>query len=159
MIKKLINEIADTKSRQWLFNLLQFMSDEVLQNCRLLYRKKGTTLIHVGDMADSAYLLVEGSVKIINELPNGVVYSFAKLYAPELLGENELLANFPCYRGTVVCETDCKFIYLSKKDFLLWLKKSPETLYQVTVAIIKKTGLLIILRNIMRLKQKMIFVC
>jgi len=38
----------------------------------------------------------------------------------------------------VVCETDCKFIYLSKKDFLLWLKKSPETLYQVTVAIIKK---------------------
>lgn len=140
MMKKLINEIKDVKSRQWLSGLLQSMPAGVLENCRLLYRKKETTIMQVGDMAESAYLLIEGEVKIMNELPNGVVYSFGKLYAPGILGENELLANFPCYRGTVVCETDCKFIYLSKGDFLLWLRKSPEALYQITVEIIKRNA-------------------
>ncbi|TWH47912.1 Crp/Fnr family transcriptional regulator [Sporomusa sp. KB1] len=138
IIKKYITAARDGTAQQWLSELLPLMPDELLQKSRLIERHKGNIMIRMGEAVESVYLLIDGEINIMNELPSGIIYSFAKLRAPGILGENESLANFPNYRATVVCETRCAFLYLSKHDFLTWMKKSPEALYRVTVQIIRK---------------------
>lgn len=140
MINKLAAGARDLAASKWLSDILQFMPDDILQKCRLVNRSKGATLMRVGDAAEFVYLLIDGEVKIMNELPHGIIYAIGTLHAPGILGENEVLASIPCYRGTVMCDTNCKLIYLAKSDFLLWMKKSPEALYRVTIQIIVKNS-------------------
>lgn len=137
-VKNLIAGAKEEKACQWISGILQFMPENLQQKCRLVHRNKGAMLMRVGDEAQSVYLLIDGEVKIMNELPRGIIYALGNLRAPGILGENEVLTGIPYYRGTVMCETDCKFIYLSKNDFLLWMKKSHDALYRVTVQIIEK---------------------
>ncbi|MDR3590994.1 MAG: Crp/Fnr family transcriptional regulator [Negativicutes bacterium] len=138
--KKFTDAARNAGTRQWLSELLDLMPEELLQKCRLSERHKETPVIRMGEAADAVYLLIDGEVRIVKELPSGIVYSFAKLPAPGILGENEVLADFPYYRATVMCETGCVFVYLSKNDFLSWMKKSPAALYKVTVQIITKNA-------------------
>jgi CRP/FNR family transcriptional regulator, cyclic AMP receptor protein len=139
-IKKLIAGAKEDVVREWISYMMQCMPAELRQKCQLVHRNKGKALMRVGDAAESVFLLIDGEVKIMNELPRGIIYVLGVLHAPGILGENEVLVNFPHYRGTVVCETECTFIYLSKADFLAWMKKSPEALYKVTVQIIEKNS-------------------
>lgn len=139
-IKKLIAGAREEISRKWISDMLRCMPAELQQKCQMIHRNKGKALMRVGDAAESVFLLIDGEVKIMNELPRGIIYVLGVLHAPGILGENEVLVNFPHYRGTVVCETECTFIYLSKADFLVWMKKSPEALYRVTVQIIVKNS-------------------
>lgn len=140
MINKFTVAAQNAKARQWLVEYIRLMPPELLGKCLLVKRAKDASLVRMGDAADSVYLLISGEVRIMNELPQGTVYSFAKLYAPAMLGEYEVLGNFAYYRATVVCETDCTFVYLTKNDFLAWMKKSHEAIFKLAVQIVKKNA-------------------
>lgn len=137
---KFTTAAQNAKTRQWLLEFMHSMPPGLPEKCQLINRPAGNFLVRMGDAADSVYMLIAGEVRIMNELPNGTIYSFAKLYAPGILGEYEVLGNFAYYRATVVCESVCTFIYLTKNDFLAWMKKSHEALFKLTVQIVTKNA-------------------
>lgn len=138
-ISKFLDTVSNKKARLWLWELLKDMSNEIMQNCKLNVWKKGDKIIQAGDYADSVYFLIDGSVRLMNELPNGIIYSFAILHTTAILGETEAFGKITNYRGSVVCETDCKTLYIPQHIFLKWMKESPESLYRITVEVILKT--------------------
>jgi CRP/FNR family cyclic AMP-dependent transcriptional regulator len=100
--------------------------------------KAGDTLARRQDEASTVYILLEGSIRVLDEHYSGEVYAFAEFEAPSLFGEFEAFAGCGRYRATLACATDCALFSLPAAAFLEWMRRDPTALYMRTVQITKK---------------------
>jgi CRP/FNR family cyclic AMP-dependent transcriptional regulator len=99
------------------------------KSIRMISLRAGDTLVRMQDTADKVYLLLSGTVTVQNEHANGTVYAFATFPAPSLFGEFEAFAGSMYYRGTLICQTDCRFAAMNREDYLAWMRSDAESLF------------------------------
>jgi CRP/FNR family cyclic AMP-dependent transcriptional regulator len=137
-ISNVLNVVSSKKDQQFFIDLFKTMPSHLMADCRICSAGQGTTLIYAGDPCETVFILVSGTIKITSEFLNGIIYSFAKVYAPSFLGETESFSGFSYYRATVACETDCHYVAMSKNQFIKWMKSSNDALFTITTSITKK---------------------
>ena len=70
---------------------------------------------------DTIYILVEGVVKATDYRVQEIAYDYTRFYPVEVFGAMEFLMGFELYRTTLVTETDCRFLCVSKDQFSRWM--------------------------------------
>ncbi|MBN1828666.1 MAG: cyclic nucleotide-binding domain-containing protein [Deltaproteobacteria bacterium] len=125
-------------------NLLKNVSEEKIAEfasiCRKVIFKKGDVIVREGDIGDTMYMIVEGTVEVArtlvfedldekNPLGNKV---FAKLSAKDhaVFGEISLLESSP-RTATITALTDSFFYEIKRADFLRLARKDSELGFQI----------------------------
>jgi CRP/FNR family cyclic AMP-dependent transcriptional regulator len=102
--------------------LLAFTSE------RLKFRE-GTELFHQGDMGDSAYIIISGSVGIVVSTPNGDV-KVAVIDQNDIVGEIGILCDVP-RTATVVADQDVEVLKISKELFFRMVCEFPQMAVEI----------------------------
>ena len=97
--------------------LLAFMSERVGFD-------DGRTLFRQGDLADAAYLIIEGKADILVDTPSGPV-TVATLGANEIVGEIAILCNVP-RTATVRAKGRLVTLRISKDPFMRMVREFPS---------------------------------
>ena len=102
--------------------LLAFTSE------RLKFRE-GTELFHQGDMGDSAYIIIDGSVGIIVSTPNGDV-KVAEVDKNDIVGEIAILCDVP-RTAAVIADQDVEVLKISKELFFRMVGEFPQMAVEI----------------------------
>ncbi len=116
----LINELR-SESRDYLNNYLANAPKWLLEAFKIVKLKKGTTFIHENETVDTIYILVEGIVKATDYRVQEITYDYTRFYPVEVFGAMEFLMGFDKYRTTLMTETECRFLCVSKDQFSRWM--------------------------------------
>lgn len=119
-VVELINELH-TKERDYLNNYLVNAPKWLLEAFQIVHMKKGTTFIHENAYVDTVYILVEGIVKATDYRVQEIEYDYARFYPVEVFGAMEFLMRYEKYQTTLITETDCRFLRISKDLFEKWM--------------------------------------
>ena len=116
----LINELR-SEERDYLNNYLANAPKWLLEAFQIVRLKKGTTFIHENAHVDTVYILVEGIVKATDYRIQEVAYDYTRFYPIEVFGAMEFLMGYDLYKTTLMTETDCRFLCVSKDQFSRWM--------------------------------------
>ncbi|MCA9974352.1 MAG: cyclic nucleotide-binding domain-containing protein [Anaerolineales bacterium] len=86
----------------------------------------GDTIVHQGDIADTFYIIVNGRVEVVEELPDGSERPVAQLENGDYFGEIGLIEG-NVRIATVRALTDVQAVSFNYHAFRRWLQKSPES--------------------------------
>jgi CRP/FNR family transcriptional regulator, cyclic AMP receptor protein len=81
-------------------------------------------LFHQGDVADAAYIVMEGEAEVLVDTPEGAV-RVAKIGRNDIVGEIAILCNVP-RTATVRAATDLVTLRISKDGFFHLVTQFPE---------------------------------
>ena len=95
---------------------------------RLKFRE-GAELFHQGDMGDSAYIIIDGSVEIIVSTPNGDV-KVAHVNKNDIVGEIAILCDVP-RTATVIADQDIEVLKISKELFFQMVGEFPQMAVEI----------------------------
>lgn len=90
---------------------------------------KGAVLFNQGDRGDSAYLILEGSVDVVVDSPNGPV-TVAHLGQNAFVGEMSLLCDMP-RTAAVVAAAPLDTLKIKKEQFFQLLRDMPQMTLEV----------------------------
>lgn len=122
-----MNEVVElieglhSKEREYLNNYLANAPKWLLETFQIVRMKKGTAFIHENTYVDTVYILVEGVVKATDYRVQEVTYDYARFYPIEVFGAMEFLMDYDEYKTTLITETDCRFLRVSKDQFAKWM--------------------------------------
>ena len=119
-VVSLINELR-SEEREYLNNYLANAPKWLLEAFQIVRLKKGTTFIHENAHVDTVYILVEGIVKATDYRIQEVAYDYTRFYPIEVFGAMEFLMGYDLYKTTLMTETDCRFLCVSKDQFSRWM--------------------------------------
>ena len=71
-----------------IYQAIASMPDRIRQFTTLKKIPPKHPIVQKGEPADHIYLLTQGSVRVMNEFASGHRYSFAKMAAPNIIGES-----------------------------------------------------------------------
>lgn len=125
-----LNEEVDLLRRIPLFSniepsklkLLAFASE------RLTFRE-GAELCRQGDVGDSAYIIIKGSVGIVVSTPNGDA-RVAEARENDIVGEIAILCDVP-RTATVVADRDVEVLKISKELFFRMVEEFPRMAVEI----------------------------
>ena len=109
--------------------LLAFTSE------RLRFEPK-QELCHQGDIGDSAYIIIAGSVEIIITTPNGDL-KVAEMGKNDIVGEIAILCDVP-RTATVMAATDVEVLRISKELFFRMVGEFPQMAVQIMVELARR---------------------
>jgi small-conductance mechanosensitive channel len=110
--------------------------DALLPRGRVVHFGRGENLIQQGDNGDSMFILVEGEANVMVER-KGAAHRVAGLAAGDCFGEMSLLTG-ERRSATVVAETDCEVVEVTKPVLARSLKEHPELLAQLSDLLAKR---------------------
>lgn len=119
-VVELIEELH-TKERDYLNNYLANAPKWLLEAFQIVRMKAGTAFIHENAYVDTVYILVEGIVKATDYRVQEIAYDYARFYPVEVFGAMEFLMGYNEYKTTLITETDCRFLRVSKDQFAKWM--------------------------------------
>lgn len=90
--------------------------EHMSKSCQERSCHKGEVIVAEGDVAHSLYIIVYGEVSVTQRGASGTL-ELGQLRHGELFGETGLLATDSKRSATVVANTDCTLLRLSKSDF------------------------------------------
>lgn len=102
--------------------LLAFTSE------RLKFRE-GAELFHQGDMGDSAYIIIDGSVRIMVSTPKGDI-KVADVNKNDIVGEISILCDVP-RTATVIADEDVEVLKITKELFFRMVSEFPQMAVEI----------------------------
>jgi len=115
---------------------------EIAEIEKIMHRrvyKKNEPIIRMGDPGLGMYIVVKGSVEIIEEKKKGENRSLAKLNEGSFFGDLALLDESPRSASAIATE-DCDIIGFFRPDFLDLLYRKPKLGIKVLFALAKTIG-------------------
>ncbi len=115
---------------------------EIAEIEKIMHRrvyKKNEPIIRMGDPGLGMYIIVKGSVEIIEEKKNGENRILAKLNHGSFFGDLALLDESPRSASAIATE-DCDIIGFFRPDFLDLLNRKPKLGIKVLFALAKTIG-------------------
>jgi CRP/FNR family cyclic AMP-dependent transcriptional regulator len=136
---------ADRLERLKQINLFSDIAEDlprlkaILDHTTISYVRKGDAIIREGKMGDSLYLIQSGSVRIMKKTVQDEDYTVVILHDHMNIyfGEIALVDN-DRRSATVLAETNCELIKLTRKDFLAMAEADPLLGYRILSQIAKK---------------------
>jgi len=101
--------------------------------------KKGDRIIEEGDVGETLYILLSGSVRIEKTTLQNKPYTVVLLREEHNVYFGELaLIDADRRSATVLAENDCLLFTIHRKDFLQFCEDNPYMGYKITMQIAKK---------------------
>ena len=101
--------------------------------------RKGDKIIEEGDLGDSLYILVSGTVRIQKTTLQNQPYTVVILHEDDNVYFGELaLIDKDKRSATVVAESDITLFILSRHDFLQFCEENPYMGFKITMQIARK---------------------
>jgi CRP-like cAMP-binding protein len=100
--------------------------------------KTNHTLITEGELGDKFYILLNGQVSIHKTTPEGDGYKVVILKSEfrPALGEGGIIEAEP-RSATVICDTECEFLVLSRERFQTFSKEFPQWSIPIMTSLFK----------------------
>ncbi len=122
--QKNLDEIINTLKEVSLFKSFADKPEELGMIAKIMdYNevKKGTAIIKEGEFGDSLYILLSGKVSVLKRTLEKEEYTVARLESKKgavlFFGEMALLDNDK-RSATIIADTDCELLEISRKDFI-----------------------------------------
>lgn len=109
-------------------------AEEILAATRPRSVPAGDTVFREGEEGSGLFLLLQGSVEVVKQGPNGVTQRLAAVDAPSVLGEMSLVSERR-HSATVRATTDAEFRVLGREDFLRLLGRDNLAAHKLVGAI------------------------
>ena len=122
-----------------IYQAIASMPDRIRQFTTLKKIPPKHPIVQKGEPADHIYLLTQGSVRVMNEFASGHRYSFAKMAAPNIIGEYEILSEHNEIASTNETISECTVISMPRRIFIDWIR-SDATLGLLLARIIAEKG-------------------
>jgi CRP/FNR family transcriptional regulator, cyclic AMP receptor protein len=110
--------------------------------CKYLDQKdftKGSVIINEGDDGDILYILYQGSVSVLQNTPSDERFAVVNLQSEQNVFFGEVaLIDHDKRSASVVAQTDCKTLTLTRKDFLDLCEEVPRLGYKACFKIAKR---------------------
>ena len=103
----------------------------VFQVMEMTVYKKGTIFIREKMPADRVYFLIEGRVQAMEHRVLGTSYNFTHYNAFESFGAMESLLDYDRFKTTLITDTDCKFLVISREDYQRWTEEDSHALKMI----------------------------
>ena len=104
--------------------------DALLPRGKVIHFGNGETMIRQGENGDSMFIIVEGEANVVAER-NGFTRHVASIKAGDCFGEMSLLTG-ELRSATVVANSDCEVVEITKAVLGESLKENPELLAQLS---------------------------
>ncbi|PKM87911.1 MAG: Crp/Fnr family transcriptional regulator [Firmicutes bacterium HGW-Firmicutes-12] len=95
--------------------------------------KKGDFLFKQGDIADSCYIVKEGTIKLTKLTEDGEESVVHVINAGEILGESTLFRSISFHPVTAIALENVKVCYLSRNMLEQLVKKNPDLAWELIV--------------------------
>ena len=122
-----IESLPDT-TKNFMADLFSNAPLSIFQAMRLEEYKKGEVFIRETAPADKVYFLIRGRVQAVENRVLGISYNFTHYNAFESFGTMEILLDYDAYRATLVADTDCQFLVLTREDYARWTETDSHAL-------------------------------
>lgn len=110
--------------------------ESLVQIAGASYHRKGTVIIKENEIGDRAYIVVSGRVRIYKE--KSQKETVLKVAGPsEIIGEMSLFDGLPRSASAMV-EEDALLFYITKEQFLRFVKTNPEILIKLLEALSRR---------------------
>lgn len=96
--------------------------------CHLERIGAGRELVRMLEPCTRVFLLTRGRVRTTSHDESGARFTIDEFSAPAVFGEMEVIADSPCFYGSLVALTDCEFLSFPREDYLAWLSSTPAVL-------------------------------
>jgi len=117
--------------------------ESFLGHCHIRQYPSKTVVIHAGDVPDTLYFIVEGSVAVVIEDEEGSEIVLAYLNKGEFFGEMGLFEDKPARSAWVRTRSECKIAEMQYARFKQLAAEDPELLFALSsqvVARLKRTS-------------------
>ncbi len=118
----MISEQKEKRIRQLLAQIFETETDAILKNARIQELTRGKKFVIQKDPLKAIYILVSGTVSVLEEYTDGNAYVFQENVAPTIFGEMESFAGMECYIASLIAKTDCTFLVISTADYMQFMK-------------------------------------
>lgn len=126
-IKKL-QESLESEQAEYLRNYLSNAPYWTLESMNLVKKDKNTVFIEENSPADTVYILVEGTVRAFDYRIRGVAYDYMTFEAVKAFGAMEIFFCIDNYMTTLVTETPCTFLVISRANYEKWIWEDKNAL-------------------------------
>ena len=101
--------------------------------------RRGAVIIAQGDVGETAFLILDGSVEIVVAAPDGRQFVLAELGPLEYFGEMALLDDRDRHRSaTAVAREDAELLLIRRGDFLQLLEQHPPMARQLLCSLSRR---------------------
>lgn len=104
--------------------------------CRMVSLPKGHIFVHTFDACHSVFILIEGSVKAVDQQHSDTIYVFDEFFAPEFFGEMELFSDRNHYIADLMTTSPSRFIVIPSQSYQEWMQSDTQALYTRTCAML-----------------------
>lgn len=105
--------------------------DRFLSHCHRRRYSAKSTIIRAGDKPDTLYFLLDGSVTVLIEDPNGREIILAYLNPGDFFGEMGLFGDDVSRSAWIRARTQCELAMISYGNFRKLIEDDPEILFQL----------------------------
>jgi len=110
----------------------------VEQYCKIREFKPESFILRKSDLLENVYLLLDGTVNILNEFEEGDCFHFAQVKSLDILGEIEFLAQENKIAATCMAATNCITLQMPLKILEKWITDDKIFFRFITKALVKK---------------------
>jgi len=114
--------------------------ERFLEHCRVRDVPSKTVLIHAGDIAESLYFLITGSVAVVMEDEDGNEIVLTYLNAGEFFGEMGLFYEQQKRSAWVQTRSDCRVAEINYKSFRQLAHEDPNLLFELSGQLAHRLG-------------------
>ena len=111
--------------------------DALVPAARSIAAKAREELFHKGDSGSQLYIVIEGRLKALTTSFEGDDVVFNVMGPGEVFGEVALLSESP-RTATVRAIDKCQLLVLDRRDFLAFLKKSPDVAIRMLTVLVER---------------------
>lgn len=110
----------------------------VEKHCKIREFKPESFILRKGNLLDNVYLLLDGTVNILNEFEEGDCFHFAQVKSLDILGEIEFFAKEDTIAATCTASTNCITLQIPPAILEKWINDNKYFFRFITTALARK---------------------
>ena len=116
------------KHREHLCRLFACAPLELIKVLRIRNVEVGTAFIVEKTPVDKVYILIKGFIRASEYRVFDKMYGFSRFCPVEMFGSMEVLLEIQYYRATLIAETPCVLLQMSRDSFERWIQSDVNAL-------------------------------
>jgi len=117
--------------------IISNMPDYVKNTSLYLKLLKGKSIVNKSEDTSDVYIVIKGSLIVVNEFESGKTFEPVKIYDSDFIGVVEAILDIPEFISTVQAISPVEYIKIPKDIFLKWIKDNNSICNKVLYSVCK----------------------
>lgn len=129
--QQLFEELNKVKGNRqdYLRKFFNYVPETVVRAIKFKFVKKDSIIIREGDLCDTVYIILNGSVAGFDYHKSGKVYYFMDFANMSIIGDFEILSEDEEYRLSIKSTSDCDLLEIPAYIYREWIKHDENALW------------------------------